>query len=111
MVINNFAVARILDKQEGSNLKGDWKYVDCALRKDEEVTLSNGTKSKVTDLIAIRVRGEKVDKFLSEVRAGMVIDAVVHPSCEERTSQKSGKDYICNDMVFSCPEWKVNVSL
>lgn len=100
-------VARIYPVSSGSNLKGSWKSVDFVVRNDVEVNYENGTKGSVMELLAVRVRGEKVDKFLAEVREGMSIEATVRPNCEEYTSRKSNKLCVSNDMAFSCPEWVV----
>ena len=101
-----FTVGKIYPLKQGENLRGDWKYLDVVLRNEEEVVYENGGTSYVTELIAIRLRGEKADQFLREVKAGMRIEAVIRPNCDEKVSQ-AGNTYVSNDMVFCCPEWKV----
>lgn len=98
-------IAKVYPKQCGESLHGTWQYVDAVVRNDEVVTHVDGGKSKVTELIAFRVRGELVDRFVSEVKAGDVLELTLRPECEERIS-KSGNLYVCNAATFSCPEWR-----
>lgn len=101
-----FIIAKIYDIKSGENLKGSWKCLDFVARNNEKVTFENGETTDVMELMALRVRGGKVDEFVREVRPGSVIEATVRFNCEEKVS-KAGHSYLQNDMVFSCPAWKV----
>ena len=65
-----------------------------------------GSTGTVCELIAIRIHGEQIDRFLAEVHEGSEIEAQVRFDIEERTSSMGSK-YVQNKMTFSCPEWKV----
>lgn len=99
-------VAKIYPEKSFENLKGNWRMLDVVLRNDENVTYKDGSIGVIREFIAIRVRGERIDDFLNQVREGSVIEAHVRFNCEEKISQK-GSMYLQNDLVFACPEWKV----
>lgn len=105
MIVKAF-VGKIYEVQEFENIKGHWRNLDVVLRMEDRVTYSDGRQGVVREFLAIRVRGEQIDKFLAEVKENALIEAQVRFDCEERISTK-GNVYLQNDMVFSCPEWKV----
>lgn len=100
-------VAKIYPVNEGESLSGKWRNLDVVLRNEESITNTDGSNGKIMELIVIRIRGEKIENFLSEVKHEMLIEAVIRPWCNEKTNRETGRMYVQNDMAFSCPEWKV----
>ena len=100
-------VGKICPVNEYENIKGKWRSLDVVLRNEETITYPEGGTGKVLELLAIRIRGEKIDDFLRDVKPGMQIEAVVRPMCDEKTTKDLSRRYLQNDMVFSCPEWRI----
>ena len=99
-------VGKIYPAREFETLKGNWRVLEAVLRGEEQIVRSDGSTGTVCELIAIRIHGEQIDRFLAEVHEGSEIEAQVRFDIEERTSSMGSK-YVQNKMTFSCPEWKV----